>query len=123
MVLLVDDEPDSVLVTELWLKSQGFDVTTASEGVQALDVFARHEPDLVVTDFMMPRLSGMELCRRIREMEKDRRTPIIMISAAHAPPADGAGLYDAFITKPVYFDRLLDEIKRLLPPSAWDGSA
>lgn len=113
-ILIVDDEPDTLVVTELFLKSRGFDVVTASNAVDALKRLARDRPDLVVTDFMMPGVSGVELCREIRAREHGTHMPIIMSSAAVEPPDPEDELFDSFIAKPTYFDELLKEISRLL---------
>lgn len=119
-ILVVDDEPDSRIVTELWLATHGYDVITASDGVEALTAIERECPDVVVTDYMMPRLHGVELCRRVRQGTTRSRVPIIMASAAASPPAAGEQLYDAFVTKPVIFADLLALIRRLLAESPQD---
>lgn len=113
-ILIVDDEPDALVVTELFLKSHGFEVVTASNATDALRRIESDRPDLVLTDFMMPGRSGVELCREIRANPQDVRMPIIMASAAVEPPDTGEALFDAFLAKPAYFDELLKEIARLL---------
>ena len=113
-ILVVDDEPDTLVISELWLTSEGFEVATAADGMAALDVFDRERPDLVITDLMMPRMSGVELCRRLRAQQGGAHLPIVVASAAATAPDTGDNLYDVFITKPVEFDRLIVEIKRLL---------
>lgn len=113
-ILVVDDEPDSRIVTELWLSTHGYDVITASDGVEALAAIERECPDIVVTDYMMPRLHGVDLCRRVRQGTSSARLPIIMASAAAMPPAPGEQLYDAFLTKPIIFRDLLAVIRQLL---------
>src|SRR5438874_12551778 len=77
-VLVVDDEPNIVEVVSAYLKRELFDVVTASDGEAALQKFKEHDPDLVVLDVMLPRLDGLEVCRRLRAMGN---TPIIMLTA------------------------------------------
>jgi CheY-like chemotaxis protein len=113
-ILVVDDEPDALYVAELWLGKQGFAVVTASSGEEAMEAFQRDRPHILVTDYMMPRVSGLDLCRRVRAVEGEARTPIIMVSAVVHPPSNDEKLFDAFLSKPMYFDRLVEEIDRLL---------
>ena len=77
-VLVVDDDGRLVDALTLYLERAGFTVKTAGDGVQALDVFGRFMPDIVVLDIMMPTLNGWETCRRLREISQ---VPIIMRSA------------------------------------------
>jgi DNA-binding response OmpR family regulator len=121
-ILIVDDEPDTLVVTALFLKSHGFEVITASGAAEALALVEREQPDLVLTDFMMPGLSGVELCRRIRAGDRSTHVPIIMASAAAQPPSGGGELFDAFIAKPTYFDELLTAISRLLQEASHEPS-
>ena len=65
-VLVVDDEPQITRVLRTVLSSHGYDVRTAAEGEAAYAVFGEWKPDLVITDLVMPRMDGVELCRRIR---------------------------------------------------------
>lgn len=116
-ILVVDDEPDTRIVMELWLRSRGYGVVSAGDGIEAIAAIERDGPDLLVTDYMMPRLHGVELCRRIRHETAGRPLPIIMASAAATPPAAGEQLYDAFLTKPIDFGELLMLIRQLLGES------
>src|SRR5438105_2130929 len=65
-ILVVDDEPNIVEVVSAYLEREHFDVVTASDGEAALQKFKEHDPDLVVLDVMLPRLDGLEVCRRLR---------------------------------------------------------
>ncbi len=76
-ILLVDDDEGIVAAVGPALAVHGYEVTTASDGVEALAAFDSDEPDLVLLDLMMPRLGGLEICRRIRESST---TPIIVLS-------------------------------------------
>jgi two-component system KDP operon response regulator KdpE len=76
-ILLVDDDEGIVAAVGPALAAHGYEVTTASDGVEALAAFEADEPDLVLLDLMMPRLGGLEICRRVRESST---TPIIVLS-------------------------------------------
>jgi two-component system, OmpR family, response regulator ResD len=77
-ILVVDDEPNIREVVGLYLRRDGHEVVPAADGEEALSVFGQSEPDLVVLDLMLPKLSGLEVCRRMRA---DRRVPLIMLTA------------------------------------------
>ena len=85
-VLIVDDEPDFVEPVVFWLKSKGYDVVTAPDGKQALQVFKNAKPDIVFLDIQMPEMDGIETLRGIREINK--RIPVIMVTAAYRDPAN-----------------------------------
>lgn len=64
MLLLVDDEPRVLDVMATFLQGEGFRIVTAQTGREALEVFQKHQPDLVVLDWMLPEMSGLDVCRR-----------------------------------------------------------
>jgi two-component system KDP operon response regulator KdpE len=113
-VLAVDDEPQITRVLKTGLASRGYEVRTAHDGEAALAVFREWEPDLVVTDLSMPRLSGIELCRRIRA---ESSVPIIVLSVKEEErtkvDALDAGA-DDYVTKPFGIDELLARIRAVL---------
>ena len=76
-ILVVDDEPQIGRVLRTGLKTHGYDVRVAADGLSALETFNDWHPDLVVTDLSMPNLDGLELCRRLRELSQ---LPIIVLS-------------------------------------------
>jgi DNA-binding response OmpR family regulator len=88
-ILLVDDDPDLLDVTAYALRREGFDVLVAADGVQALRRWEADRPDLVVLDVGMPHLSGMDVCRKIRQVSE---TPVIMLTGA----SDEQRVLDAF---------------------------
>jgi DNA-binding response OmpR family regulator len=97
-VLLVEDEPDVALVAATVLEEAGYHVTVASDGRDGLDIALQEQPELVVSDFMMPRLSGLEMIQALREAGYAR--PIILTTAIpedHLPRYPG---YDAYLAKP-----------------------
>ena len=80
-ILVVDGEVHILHVVSLKLRDAGYDVITAQNGQDALELAQAEEPDLVITDFQVPRLSGIELCQRMRQTPKLRKTPAIMLTA------------------------------------------
>jgi DNA-binding response OmpR family regulator len=80
-ILVVDDESHILNVVSLKLRNAGFRVITAADGQEALDLAAQERPDLLITDYHMPHLSGLELCRRMRQNESTSRIPAIMLTA------------------------------------------
>jgi len=99
-ILVVDDEPNIREVVGLYLRRDGHDVVSATDGEEALRVFGESEPDLVVLDLMLPKLSGMEVCRRMRA---NRRVPLIMLTARGEEEERIVGLSlgaDDYVVKP-----------------------
>lgn len=99
-ILVVEDDADSALILEAYLRRDGFDVEIARDGVQAIDLHANWHPDLVLLDIMLPRLSGTEVLSQLR---RAGNTPIIMMSAIGDEPEKlGALRYgaDDYIVKP-----------------------
>lgn len=107
-VLLVDDDYHLLNVFALWLGTEGLEVMTAVDGVQALTVAEHTRPDLVVADVVMPRMDGVRLAREMSE----RRIPIILISANTVPPMIDQDI--PFISKPFDLMELSSLITRLL---------
>ena len=80
-ILVVDDESHILNVVSLKLRNAGFRVITATDGQEALDLAGQEHPDLVITDYHMPHLSGLELCQRLRQSETTSGIPAIMLTA------------------------------------------
>jgi two-component system, OmpR family, response regulator ResD len=99
-VLIVDDEPNIREVVGLYLRRDGHDVVSATDGEEALAVFRESEPDLVVLDLMLPKIGGLEVCRRMRA---ERRVPLIMLTARGEEEERVVGLSlgaDDYVVKP-----------------------
>ncbi len=99
-VLIVDDEPNIREVVGLYLRRDGHDVVSASDGEEALSLFGSAVPDLVVLDLMLPKLDGLEVCRR---MQAERRIPLIMLTARGEEEERIVGLSlgaDDYVVKP-----------------------
>jgi CheY-like chemotaxis protein len=96
LILCVDDEENQLAVRKLVLESKGYAVLTAPSGQQALALLAQHSVDLVLSDHLMPGLTGAELARQIKVQKPE--LPVILISAVNEVPADAA-YADLFMSK------------------------
>jgi len=113
-VLVVDDEPQITRVLKTVLSSQGYQVRTAAEGESALVSFTEWHPELVITDLYMPRMDGVELCRRIRAVSS---VPIIVLSVKGEERTKVDALdsgADDYVTKPFGTDELLARVRAAL---------
>ena len=81
LILVVDDEVHIVHVVSLKLQNAGFELVTASNGQEGLDAAAQVKPDLIITDYKMPFVSGLEMCTKLREQEVTCDIPAIMLTA------------------------------------------
>ncbi len=116
-ILLVDDERDLVFYTKLFLEGQGYEITEAYDGRQALDVLAEMKPDLVVLDVAMPRLSGWDVLRVMQDDDDLKDIPVLMLTARDedADKAKGWTLgVTWYQTKPFELDELALVIERIL---------
>ena len=92
-ILLCDDEADFRQLMTFWLKSKGYNVTTATDGENAIEVAKSEKPDIIFLDLRMPVMDGVEVLRRIRRFDKD--VPVIVISAyINDPGAKDLKLYN-----------------------------
>ncbi|HET9478244.1 MAG TPA: response regulator transcription factor [Pyrinomonadaceae bacterium] len=113
-ILVVDDEPQLIRVLRTGLKSRGYDVRAAADGLAGFEMFTDWHPDLVITDLAMPNVDGLELCRRIRAMSQ---VPIIVLSAKGEEKIKVEALdigADDFVTKPFGIDELLARVRASL---------
>ncbi len=109
-VLVVDDSPVARKLVELTLPGDEYLLLFAKTGAEALDFYARYRPALVITDWLMPDFSGIELCQRIREESKDSYTYIILLSGVSDKAQVVKGLLagaDDYLTKPFHAEELL----------------
>ncbi|MBU1121272.1 MAG: response regulator [Candidatus Omnitrophica bacterium] len=116
-ILIVDDEPDIVMTLTLLLEQEGYIVSGASSGEEALDKVNVLMPDLVILDLRLPSLPGEEVCRRIRKDEDIAEIPIIMLTAKDLDVDRVVGRVigaNFYITKPFELDILLNKIKELI---------
>jgi|TARA_B110000908_G_scaffold164899_1_gene213589 two-component system alkaline phosphatase synthesis response regulator PhoP len=116
-ILLVDDEPDILEIVGYNLKKEGFEISTAKDGVQAISQAKKHKPHLIIMDVMMPNLNGIEACEKIREIPELSKTIITFLTARSEDYSQIAGLEagaDDYITKPVKPKVLLSKVNALL---------
>ena len=113
-VLLVEDEPAQRELLAYNLEAEGFDVITADNGEDGLILVDENDPDLIVLDWMMPQLSGIEVCRRLKSNSKTRQTPVIMLSARAEEVDRVRGLEtgaDDYVVKPYSVIELMARVK------------
>jgi two-component system KDP operon response regulator KdpE len=113
-ILVVDDEPEIILVLRSGLTKHGYDVRVANEGEAALELFQAWTPDLVVTDLSMPNMNGLQLCRRLRAVSP---VPIIVLSVKSDEAAKVEALdlgADDYVTKPFGMGELLARVRAAL---------
>ena len=109
-ILVVDDEPNMRFLVRITLEGAGYDVVEAHHGVAALERAKESRPDLVVTDLMMPVMSGRELIDRLRSNPETAAIPILILSANGSLRAGDA---DAALGKPFDPDDLLENVRAL----------
>ena len=117
LVMVVEDEPALLTMLRYNLEKEGFRVCEAMDGEEALTVLAERNPDLVLLDWMLPILSGIEVCRQIRRKPSTRDLPVIMLTARGEEADKVRGLNigaDDYLTKPFSLPELLARIKALL---------
>jgi two-component system KDP operon response regulator KdpE len=113
-ILLVDDDPGIMVAVKQALSAHGYQMTTATDGIAALDSFEREPPELILLDLVMPVCSGLEVCRRIREYSS---TPIIILSVKGSE-ADIVSVLDLgaddYLVKPFRLAELLARVRAVL---------
>lgn len=113
-VLLIEDEPAQRELLAYNLEAEGFDVITADNGEDGLILVDENDPDLIVLDWMMPQLSGIEVCRRLKSNSKTRQIPVIMLSARAEEVDRVRGLEtgaDDYVVKPYSVIELMARVK------------
>jgi CheY-like chemotaxis protein len=108
----VDDDPDGLKALESFLMSEGFEVITASNGAEALLRVQAQWPALIITDYTMPGMTGLDLCKRLRASRVMRLIPIILYTGVSLP-ADSR-LYNHIVAKPADFRAFAIQIRVLL---------
>jgi two-component system alkaline phosphatase synthesis response regulator PhoP len=116
-VLVVDDEAHIVQVLSLKLRNAGYDVMTASDGEEGLELAINHVPDLIITDFQMPYMTGLELCHALAKNETTAAIPVLLLTARGYALDDGdlaVGNIKDVLSKPFSPRAIVQQVKDLL---------
>jgi len=117
IVLVVDDDEPSLELLQAYLEDVDCETVPAQDGLEALRIIARKTPDLVLLDVMMPKMSGFEVCKRIKNDPKTNDIPVIMVTALNEFGDIERGIdsgTDDFISKPVNKLELVTRVKTML---------
>ena len=123
VILVVDDQPQNVELLEAYLVPQGYEIVKAANGEGALEKLSGNQIDLILSDVMMPGMDGFEVTRRIRQDDKNRLLPIILVTALRETEDRVKGIEagcDDFLSKPVDKMELLARVRSLLKVKAYN---
>ncbi|MFP4380579.1 MAG: response regulator transcription factor [Candidatus Sumerlaeia bacterium] len=116
-ILVVDDEPDVLLIVKTGLQAEGYDLVTATNGADALTVAKDENPDLIVLDVMMPGMDGFETLAKLKEMDETSTIPVIMLTGLSEKQKIQKALVSGieyYVIKPFEFDDLLKKVRTAL---------
>lgn len=121
LILLIEDESALVTMLRYNLEKEGFRVVDVGDGEEALSIVGERKPDLIILDWMLPSLSGIEVCRQLRRKPATRETPVIMLTARSEEGDKIRGLNtgaDDYMTKPFSLPELMARVRALLRRAA-----
>jgi twitching motility two-component system response regulator PilH len=113
-VLLVEDDRSLRRFMEIVLERYGYNVVSASDGLEATELVQRAHVDVIITDAIMPNLDGYEFCRFVKQHHRLNHLPVILLSALEPVGSQRQEPVDAFLTKPVSPDELIACLERVL---------
>lgn len=116
-IIVVDDEPFILMMIEDKLTQAGFDVITFNQSKGVVDVIRKERPDLVIVDWMMPEVSGLDICKALKADPDLAGIPLFMLSAKGQDDDEKLGILcgvDKYVTKPFSPKRLLEMVKEVL---------
>ena len=116
-ILVIDDEKDLIKLIDLHLSKEEYLVISAKNGIEGLDIALKHKPDLILLDIMMPKLDGLEVCKRLKSATETSRIPVVMLTAKAQETDKVIGLElgaDDYITKPFSPRELVARVKAVL---------
>ena len=116
-ILVVDDEAHIVQVLSFKLRNAGYEVLTAVDGEEGLEIATEEVPDLIITDFQMPYLTGLELCRALADQEVTRNIPVLMLTArGYALDEEDLAITNIkdVLSKPFSPRTVLNQVRQLL---------
>ncbi len=120
-ILLVDDSATTLMMEQMVLRGQAYQIVTAKNGREAVAAAEREMPDLILLDVVMPEMNGFEACRRIREQDATRDVPIIMVTTKGEEQNVETGFESGcndYITKPINGAELLTKVRGFLEAGA-----
>ncbi|MBA7648762.1 Polar-differentiation response regulator DivK [subsurface metagenome] len=116
-ILIVEDNSLNMRLIEMTLRSKGYRLLTATDGEEALDMATRKKPDLIIMDIYLPKVSGLEVIKRLRQMPAFNHVPIIAVTA-HAMKGDKEKIIeagcDAYLPKPINTRQLPEVVTEML---------
>lgn len=113
-ILIADDEPDILEMLEYALKKEGYTVSIANDGEEAFNMAHEVDPEIILLDVMMPKIDGIEVCRRLRADKKFESTTIVILTARDEEYSEIAGFdagADDYVTKPIKIRSILKRLK------------
>ena len=116
-ILIADDEPNQLELMSFNLFNAGYSIIKATNGKEAIELIENHSPDLIILDWMMPKMSGIDVCRTLRSRSETKQIPIIILSARSEDSDKSLGLdtgADDYISKPFSPKELISRVKALL---------
>ena len=116
-ILIADDEPNQLELMSFNLTNAGYSIMKAANGKEAIELIENHSPDLIILDWMMPKMSGIDVCRTLRSRSETKQIPIIILSARSEDSDKSLGLdtgADDYISKPFSPKELISRVKALL---------
>jgi DNA-binding response OmpR family regulator len=116
-ILIVEDDPSITVSLEFLMQQKGYCVYIAGTGAEALELSTKYSPDLILMDVMLPSISGLEVCRQLKDRKGDKKPKIILLTAKGRIKDKQDGLSagaDAYVTKPFSTQKLLSAVDNLL---------
>ena len=116
-VLVVDDSWTDLTLIATPLRESGYDVVTAADGDEALEMVGSERPQCVLLDVVLPKQNGFQVCRKLKQNEASRHIPVILVSGKNTPLDKKWGLQqgaDLYITKPFDKEELLTSVRTLI---------
>jgi CheY-like chemotaxis protein len=116
-ILVADDSSASQTMTKLMLDAGAYDIITASDGLEAITQAIKHKPDLILMDFVMPRMTGIAACRKLRDHPVTKNIPIIMVTSRDEPESVDVGFKSGctdYLIKPLNAADLAAKLKQHL---------
>lgn len=124
-ILIVEDNPQNVRLLKMALRAKGYTLLEAADGEEALDMAINNRPDLIIMDIQLPKVNGVEVTKKLRQMSDFKQTPIIAVTA-YAMKGDEEKIMkagcDAYVPKPINTRQLPEIVAKMLLQRQKDGS-